>query len=119
MVLRFQTATSDDSKTKLPRNDWVFSAIQGEGLNGYSPIFIRLPCVICAAILRRLIPGVRRLLVESKAIAWMRDFEIHSNPVPLPCYSNGFRVNLPGLHDSIQPHWGVPLSTPRFLVQFS
>ncbi len=99
----------------------VFSAIQGEGLNvGTRQIFIRfalcdLRCHFCDSAHTWSAPPTCRV----ERIPGLRDFETHSNPVPLPMLLQWVeRQNLPGLHDSISLTGGEPLLHAPFLVQF-
>ena len=99
----------------------VFSAIQGEGLNvGTRQIFIRfalcdLRCHFCDSAHTWSVPSTCRF----ERSPGVRDFEIHSNPVPLNILLEAVeRQNLPGLHDSISLTGGEPLLHAPFLVQF-
>lgn len=99
----------------------VFSAIQGEGLNvGTRQIFIRfalcdLRCHFCDSAHTWSVPSTCR--VEQSP--GLRDFEIHSNPVPLNILLEWVeRQNLPGLHDSISLTGGEPLLHAPFLIEF-
>ena len=99
----------------------VFSAIQGEGLNvGTRQIFIRfalcdLRCHFCDSAHTWSVPSTCRL----ERSPGVRDFEIHSNPVPLNILLKSVeQQNLPGLHDSISLTGGEPLLHAPFLVQF-
>ena len=99
----------------------VFSAIQGEGLNvGTRQIFIRfalcdLRCHFCdSAHTWNALPTCR-----IERTPGLRDFEIHSNPVPLPILIEWVeRQNLPSLHDSISLTGGEPLLHAPFLAAF-
>lgn len=99
----------------------VFSAIQGEGLNvGTRQIFIRfglcdLRCHFCdSAHTWNASPTCR-----IERTPGLRDFEIHSNPVPLPILIEWVeRQNLPSLHDSISLTGGEPLLHAPFLLEF-
>ena len=111
------------TKTKLPTAQLIelFSAIQGEGLNvGTRQIFIRfamcdLRCNFCDSAHTWSAPSTCRV----ERSPGLRDFEIHSNPVPLPLLLQWIsRQNLPGLHDSISLTGGEPLLHAPFLVQF-
>ncbi len=99
----------------------VFSAIQGEGLNvGTRQIFIRfalcdLRCHFCDSAHTWSVPSTCRC----ERSPGVRDFEIHSNPVPLNILLETVeRQNLPGLHDSISLTGGEPLLHAPFLLQF-
>ena len=99
----------------------VFSAIQGEGLNvGTRQIFVRfalcdLRCHFCDSAHTWSVPSTCRF----ERSPGVRDFEIHSNPVPLNILLEAVeRQNLPGLHDSISLTGGEPLLHAPFLVQF-
>lgn len=99
----------------------VFSAIQGEGLNvGTRQIFIRfalcdLRCHFCDSAHTWNAPNTCRI----ERSPGLRDFEIHSNPVPLPILIEWVeRQNLPCLHDSISLTGGEPLLHAPFLEQF-
>jgi organic radical activating enzyme len=99
----------------------VFSAIQGEGLNvGTRQIFIRfalcdLRCQFCDSAHTWGAPPTCRV----ERSPGLRDFETHSNPVPLPVLLEWVeRQNLPGLHDSISLTGGEPLLHAPFLAQF-
>jgi organic radical activating enzyme len=99
----------------------VFSAIQGEGLNvGTRQIFIRfalcdLRCHFCDSAHTWNAPSTCRI----ERYPGLRDFEIHSNPVPLPILIEWVeRQNLPCLHDSISLTGGEPLLHASFLTQF-
>ena len=99
----------------------VFSAIQGEGLNvGSRQIFIRfalcdLRCHFCDSAHTWSAPFTCRV----ERSPGLRDFEIHSNPVPLPLLLQWVeRQNLLGLHDSISLTGGEPLLHAPFLKQF-
>ena len=99
----------------------VFSAIQGEGLNvGTRQIFIRfalcdLRCSFCDSAHTWSVPSTCRI----ERSPGIRDFEIHTNPVPLNLLQEWVeRQNLPGLHDSISLTGGEPLLHARFLVEF-
>lgn len=99
----------------------VFSAIQGEGLNvGTRQIFIRfalcdLRCQFCDSAHTWSAPPT----CQVERSPGLRDFETHSNPVPLPVLLEWVeRQNLPGLHDSISLTGGEPLLHAPFLVQF-
>lgn len=99
----------------------IFSAIQGEGLNvGTRQIFIRfalcdLRCQFCDSAHTWDAPPTCRV----ERSPGLRDFETHSNPVPLPVLLEWVeRQNLPGLHDSISLTGGEPLLHASFLVQF-
>lgn len=99
----------------------VFSAIQGEGLNvGTRQIFIRfalcdLRCHFCDSAHTWQAPPTCSI----ERTPGQRDFETHSNPVPLPLLLEWVeRQNLPGLHDSISLTGGEPLLHAPFLVQF-
>lgn len=112
------TKTAELSTTRLIE---VFSAIQGEGLNvGTRQIFIRfalcdLRCHFCDSAYTWNAPSTCRI----ERSPGCRDFETHSNPVPLPLLLQWIeRQNLPGLHDSISLTGGEPLLQAPFLVQF-
>ncbi|WP_414563841.1 MULTISPECIES: 7-carboxy-7-deazaguanine synthase QueE [unclassified Anabaena] len=99
----------------------VFSAIQGEGLNvGTRQIFIRfafcdLRCHFCDSAHTWNAPATCRI----ERSPGLRDFEIHSNPVPLPILIEWVeRQNLPCLHDSISLTGGEPLLHAAFLKEF-
>ncbi|MDZ8185163.1 MAG: 7-carboxy-7-deazaguanine synthase QueE [Nostoc sp. ChiSLP02] len=99
----------------------VFSAIQGEGLNvGTRQIFIRfalcdLRCHFCDSAHTWNAPVSCRI----ERSPGLRDFEIHSNPVPLPILIEWVqRQNLPSLHDSISLTGGEPLLHAQFLTEF-
>ncbi|AFZ59419.1 7-carboxy-7-deazaguanine synthase QueE [Anabaena cylindrica FACHB-243] len=99
----------------------VFSAIQGEGLNvGTRQIFIRfglcdLRCHFCDSAQTWDAPSVCKI----ERSPGLRDFEMHSNPVPLPILLQWVeRQNLPSLHDSISLTGGEPLLHAPFLEQF-
>ncbi|MCM0594096.1 MAG: 7-carboxy-7-deazaguanine synthase QueE [Gloeotrichia echinulata DVL01] len=99
----------------------VFSAIQGEGLNvGTRQIFIRfalcdLRCHFCDSAHTWNAPPTCRI----EQTPGLRDFEIHSNPVPLPILVEWVeRQNLPSLHDSISLTGGEPLLHAPFLAEF-
>jgi 7-carboxy-7-deazaguanine synthase len=99
----------------------VFSAIQGEGLNvGTRQIFIRfalcdLRCHFCDSAHTWNAPSNCRI----ERSPGLRDFEIHSNPVPLPILIEWVdRQNLPCLHDSISLTGGEPLLHAPFLREF-
>jgi 7-carboxy-7-deazaguanine synthase len=99
----------------------VFSAIQGEGLNvGTRQIFIRfalcdLRCHFCDSANTWNAPATCRI----ERSPGSRDFEIYSNPVPLPILIEFVeRQNLPCLHDSISLTGGEPLLHAPFLMQF-
>lgn len=99
----------------------VFSAIQGEGLNvGTRQIFIRfafcdLRCGFCDSAHTWNAPPTCKV----ERSPGLRDFEIHSNPVPLPTLIEWVeRQNLPCLHDSISLTGGEPLLHVAFLKEF-
>ncbi|MBW4562645.1 MAG: 7-carboxy-7-deazaguanine synthase QueE [Mojavia pulchra JT2-VF2] len=99
----------------------VFSAIQGEGLNvGTRQIFIRfafcdLRCHFCDSAHTWSASPTCRI----EKTPGLRDFEIHSNPIPLPILLEWVeRQNLPSLHDSISLTGGEPLLHARFLALF-
>ncbi|MDP5339150.1 MAG: 7-carboxy-7-deazaguanine synthase QueE [Nodularia sp. (in: cyanobacteria)] len=99
----------------------VFSAIQGEGLNvGTRQLFIRfafcdLRCHFCDSAHTWNAPPTCRI----ERSPGLRDFEIHSNPVPLPILIQWVeRQNLPCLHDSISLTGGEPLLHAAFLKEF-
>ncbi|HYW21997.1 MAG TPA: 7-carboxy-7-deazaguanine synthase QueE [Nodularia sp. (in: cyanobacteria)] len=99
----------------------VFSAIQGEGLNvGTRQLFIRfafcdLRCHFCDSAHTWDAPATCRI----ERSPGLRDFEIHSNPVPLPILIEWVeRQNLPCLHDSISLTGGEPLLHAAFLKEF-
>ncbi|MCC5619075.1 7-carboxy-7-deazaguanine synthase QueE [Nostoc sp. CHAB 5836] len=99
----------------------VFSAIQGEGLNvGTRQIFIRfalcdLRCHFCDSAHTWNVPATCRI----ERSPGLRDFEIHSNPVPLPILIQWVeQQNLPCLHDSISLTGGEPLLHAPFLTEF-
>jgi 7-carboxy-7-deazaguanine synthase len=99
----------------------VFSAIQGEGHNvGTRQIFIRfalcdLRCHFCDSAHTWHVPKTCRI----EQTPGLRDFEIYSNPVPLPILLESIKQqNLPGLHDSISITGGEPLLHAAFLVEF-
>jgi 7-carboxy-7-deazaguanine synthase len=99
----------------------VFSAIQGEGDNvGTRQIFIRfalcdLRCHFCDSAHTWNTPTTCRI----EQTPGLRDFEIYSNPVPLPILLESIKQqNLPGLHDSISITGGEPLLHTPFLVEF-
>lgn len=99
----------------------VFSAIQGEGLNvGTRQIFIRfalcdLRCHFCDSSHTWNAPTTCKV----ERSPGLRDFEIHSNPVPLSILLEWIeRQNLPFLHDSISLTGGEPLLHAPFLHEF-
>jgi 7-carboxy-7-deazaguanine synthase len=99
----------------------VFSTIQGEGLNvGTRQLFIRfalcdLRCHFCDSANTWNVPATCRI----ERSPGLRDFEIHSNPVPLPILLEWVqRQNLPCLHDSISLTGGEPLLHVAFLKEF-
>ncbi|MBD2436760.1 7-carboxy-7-deazaguanine synthase QueE [Nostoc sp. FACHB-110] len=99
----------------------VFSAIQGEGLNvGTRQIFIRfalcdLRCHFCDSAYTWNAPATCKVEISPG----LRDFEIHSNPVPLTILLEWIkRQNLPFLHDSISLTGGEPLLHAPFLLEF-
>ncbi|MBH8553272.1 7-carboxy-7-deazaguanine synthase QueE [Nostocaceae cyanobacterium CENA357] len=99
----------------------VFSAIQGEGLNvGTRQIFIRfaycdLRCHFCDSAHTWSAPPTCRI----ERSPGLRNFEIHSNPVPLPILVEWVESqNLPCLHDSISLTGGEPLLHAAFLKEF-
>ncbi|MBE9003600.1 7-carboxy-7-deazaguanine synthase QueE [Fortiea sp. LEGE XX443] len=99
----------------------VFSAIQGEGLNvGTRQIFIRfalcdLRCHFCDSSHTWNAPNTCQI----ERSPGFRDFEIHSNPVPLTTLLEWIeRQNLPSLHDSISLTGGEPLLHAPFLHEF-
>ena len=99
----------------------VFSAIQGEGLNvGTRQIFIRfalcdLRCHFCDSAHTWNAPATCKI----EQTPGLRDFEIYSNPVPLPMLLSWVeRQNLPCLHDSISLTGGEPLLHTPFLLEF-
>ncbi|OUL31817.1 radical SAM protein [Nostoc sp. RF31YmG] len=99
----------------------VFSAIQGEGLNvGTRQIFIRfafcdLRCHFCDSAHTWNAPSTCRI----EQTPGIRDFEVHSNPIPLPTLLEWVeRQNLPSLHDSISLTGGEPLLHAPFLALF-
>ncbi|AFY33955.1 Radical SAM domain protein [Calothrix sp. PCC 7507] len=99
----------------------VFSAIQGEGLNvGTRQLFIRfafcdLRCHFCDSAHTWNAPTTCRI----ERTPGLRDFEIHSNPIPLPILIEWIeRQNLPCLHDSISLTGGEPLLHAPFLALF-
>ncbi len=99
----------------------VFSAIQGEGLNvGTRQIFIRfafcdLRCHFCDSAHTWNAPSTCKI----ERTPGLRDFEVHSNPVPLPILLEWVeRQNLPSLHDSISLTGGEPLLHAPFLAEF-
>jgi 7-carboxy-7-deazaguanine synthase len=99
----------------------VFSAIQGEGLNvGTRQIFVRfalcdLRCHFCDSAHTWDAP----LTCQIERSPGLRDFETHTNPVPLPILLEWVeRQNIPGLHDSISLTGGEPLLHASFLAQF-
>lgn len=99
----------------------VFSAIQGEGLNvGTRQIFIRfafcdLRCHFCDSAHTWNAPATCRI----ERSPGLRDFETHSNPIPLPILVEWVeRQNLPCLHDSISLTGGEPLLHAAFLKEF-
>lgn len=99
----------------------VFSAIQGEGLNvGTRQLFIRfalcdLRCHFCDSAHTWNAPDTCRI----ERSPGLRDFEVHSNPVPLPILIEWVqRQNLPHVHDSISLTGGEPLLHAPFLAQF-
>ncbi|WP_414527547.1 7-carboxy-7-deazaguanine synthase QueE [Nodularia chucula] len=99
----------------------VFSAIQGEGLNvGTRQLFIRfalcdLRCHFCDSAHTWNAPTTCRI----ERSPGLRDFEIYSNPVPLPILLQWVkRQNLPCLHDSISLTGGEPLLHAAFLKEF-
>jgi len=107
--------------TPVARLVEVFSAIQGEGLNvGTRQIFIRfalcdLRCHFCDSANTWNASATCRI----ERSPGLRDFEIHSNPVPLPILIELVeRQNLPCLHDSISLTGGEPLLHASFLTQF-
>lgn len=99
----------------------VFSAIQGEGLNvGTRQIFIRfalcdLRCQFCDSAHTWNAPTTCKV----ERSPGLRDFEIHSNPVPLTILLEWIkRQNIPFLHDSISLTGGEPLLHAPFLREF-
>ncbi|QLE56239.1 7-carboxy-7-deazaguanine synthase QueE [Nostoc sp. TCL26-01] len=99
----------------------VFSAIQGEGLNvGTRQIFIRfafcdLRCHFCDSAHTWNAPTTCKI----EKSPGLRDFELHSNPVPLATLIEWIeRQNLPCLHDSISLTGGEPLLHAHFLQEF-
>lgn len=113
--------TSKTALTSNARLIEVFSAIQGEGLNvGTRQIFIRfalcdLRCHFCDSAHTWVAPAN----CQVEKTPGLRDFEIHSNPVPLHTLMEWVeRQNLPGLHDSISLTGGEPLLHATFLAQF-
>ncbi|MDZ8052344.1 MAG: 7-carboxy-7-deazaguanine synthase QueE [Aulosira sp. ZfuVER01] len=99
----------------------VFSAIQGEGLNvGTRQIFIRfafcdLRCHFCDSAHTWNAPSTCKI----ERTPGLRDFEVHSNPIPLPTLLGWVeRQNLPSLHDSISLTGGEPLLHAPFLALF-
>ncbi|BAY07349.1 7-carboxy-7-deazaguanine synthase QueE [Calothrix sp. NIES-2098] len=99
----------------------VFSAIQGEGLNvGTRQIFVRfalcdLRCHFCDSAHTWNAPSTCKI----ERTPGLRDFEVHSNPVPLPILLEWVeRQNLPSLHDSISLTGGEPLLHAPFLALF-
>ena len=99
----------------------VFSAIQGEGLNvGTRQIFIRfalcdLRCHFCDSSHTWNTPATCRI----EGIPGSREFETHSNPVPLPILIEWVkRQNILRLHDSISLTGGEPLLHSHFLTNF-
>jgi 7-carboxy-7-deazaguanine synthase len=99
----------------------VFSAIQGEGLNvGTRQIFIRfalcdLRCHFCDSVHTWNAPTTCQI----ERSPGLRDFETHSNPVPLTILLEWIeRQNLPFLHDSISLTGGEPLLHTPFLHEF-
>jgi organic radical activating enzyme len=99
----------------------VFSAIQGEGLNvGTRQIFIRfakcdLRCHFCDSAHTWNAPASCQI----ERSPGLRDFEIHSNPIPIPMLIKWIeRQNLPFLHDSISLTGGEPLLHAPFLAEF-
>jgi organic radical activating enzyme len=99
----------------------VFSAIQGEGLNvGTRQIFIRfalcdLRCHFCDSSHTWNAPTTCKV----ERSPGLRDFEIHSNPVPLSILLEWIeRQNPPFLHDSISLTGGEPLLHAPFLQEF-
>ncbi|WP_414516769.1 7-carboxy-7-deazaguanine synthase QueE [Nostoc sp. PCC 9305] len=112
---------SKNTVTPTARLIEVFSAIQGEGLNvGTRQIFIRfalcdLRCQFCDSAHTWSAPTTCRI----ERSPGLRDFEIHSNPVPLPILIEWVeQQNLPCLHDSISLTGGEPLLHASFLTQF-
>ncbi|QIR40635.1 7-carboxy-7-deazaguanine synthase QueE [Tolypothrix sp. PCC 7910] len=99
----------------------VFSAIQGEGLNvGTRQIFIRfalcdLRCHFCDSVHTWNAPSTCRI----ERTPGLRDFEEHSNPIPLPILLEWVeRQNQPSIHDSISLTGGEPLLHAPFLELF-
>ncbi|NJR75987.1 MAG: 7-carboxy-7-deazaguanine synthase QueE [Scytonema sp. CRU_2_7] len=99
----------------------VFSAIQGEGLNvGTRQIFIRfalcdLRCHFCDSAHTWNAPSTCKI----ERTPGLRDFELHSNPIPLPTLLEWVEgQNLPSLHDSISLTGGEPLLHAQFLALF-
>lgn len=112
------TNFADTPKARLIE---VFSAIQGEGLNiGTRQIFIRfalcdLRCHFCDSAHTWSVPSECQI----EQTPGLRDFEIYSNPVPLPTLLEWVeRQNQPGLHDSISLTGGEPLLHAPFLKEF-
>jgi 7-carboxy-7-deazaguanine synthase len=113
--------TANTTVTPTARLVEVFSAIQGEGLNvGTRQIFIRfafcdLRCHFCDSAHTWNAPVNCRI----ERSPGLRDFEIHSNPVPLSTLIEWVeRQNQPCLHDSISLTGGEPLLHAPFLVKF-
>jgi 7-carboxy-7-deazaguanine synthase len=113
--------TQETIVTPTARLIEVFSAIQGEGLNvGTRQIFIRfalcdLRCHFCDSAHTWNAP----LTCQIERSPGLRDFEIQTNPVPLPILVEWVeRQNIPGLHDSISLTGGEPLLHASFLAQF-
>lgn len=113
--------TAQNTQMPTARLIEVFSAIQGEGLNvGTRQIFIRfalcdLRCHFCDSAHTWSVPST----CQVERSPGLRDFEIHSNPVPLNMLLEWVeRQNLPGLHDSISLTGGEPLLHAPFLIQF-
>lgn len=113
--------TAKNTQQPTARLIEVFSAIQGEGLNvGTRQIFIRfalcdLRCHFCDSAHTWSVPATCRV----ERSPGLRDFEIHSNPVPLNMLLEWVeRQNLPLLHDSISLTGGEPLLHAPFLREF-
>ncbi|WP_017653624.1 7-carboxy-7-deazaguanine synthase QueE [Fortiea contorta] len=113
--------TAKTSVTSTARLIEVFSAIQGEGLNvGTRQLFIRfalcdLRCHFCDSSHTWNAPTTCRI----ERNPGLRDFEIHSNPIPLPILLEWVeRQNIPCLHDSISLTGGEPLLHASFLSLF-
>lgn len=113
--------TEKNTVTPTARLVEVFSAIQGEGLNvGTRQIFIRfafcdLRCHFCDSANTWYAPNTCKI----EHTPGLRNFEIYSNPVPLPILIEWVeRQNVSCLHDSISLTGGEPLLHASFLTEF-